>query len=201
MIQIKRNKIKLLGLTALAVASYGFAGIAQSQVKSQSADEFVQYGPEDAYWVFTVTCADDAERQVQRKTDGDLWCAKDVEGFCDLNREIAAEKSCSKEYTEATTATAASDQQASEEKQRSDDAEAEKAAQLKRQQEQERERQAQRARANAAAEAKREEEAKKQILIQEELLKIEQEKLNLRRQELELQQRAVEIEELLEKSE
>ncbi|RBP48425.1 hypothetical protein [Arenicella xantha] len=189
-------------LSLMILAALGLSPVSHAKVKSQTADEFAQYGPEDAYWVFTVTCADDSERKVQRKTDGEQWCAKDVDGFCDTDRVIAAEKSCSEEYLaaagQASTKAKPAAPKPSADQQR---AAAEKEREAKRRQQQERERAAQAAKEKADAEAKREQEAKDQISIQEELLKIEQEKLNLRRQELELQQRAVEIEELLEKSE
>jgi len=191
--------------TILFVGTTLFAGTALSQVSSISSDNLVQYGKDDAYWVASVTCTDESERIIQRKTDGNEWCGKAIEGFCDSTKESTAAKICGAQYTSSLSlleATKQAQNEAAQAEQRAKRAEQERLAEQQRaeqrrladqrveQQRLEREKKA----AAAAAPLKR------QITIDEELIQIEQEKLNLRRQELELQRRAVEIEALLEKS-
>jgi len=185
--------------TLFLACTFLFVNTAMSQVSSISNDELVQYAKEQAYWVANVTCASGGKRVVQRKTDGDEWCAKEIEGYCDAAKEGAAEKACTNDYTSALTARESARQaqaNAAREQARARQAEQQRQEQRRladqriAQQRAERERQA----AEAAAAP-----LKKQINIEEELIKIEQEKLDLRRQELELQRRAVEIQALLDK--
>ncbi|GHA16832.1 hypothetical protein GCM10008090_28100 [Arenicella chitinivorans] len=183
----------VIGYAAL-VGSIVFTATASAQVKTKTAEEFAQYGPEDAYWVFTVTCEDDSEHKVQRKTDGDLWCAKEIEGFCDANRDIAADKVCGDAFGEAYAEqknTIDAEQAARKQAEAESERKRSEAAAAKQREEQAKQQAAQRAQAEADAKVQR------QLSIEEELLKIEQEKLDLRRQELELQERAVQIQELL----
>jgi len=65
--------IALFGCAYLSVTQRAIA-----QLKSTTAENFAQYGPEDAYWVFSAICADDSERPIQRKTDGNQWCGQDI---------------------------------------------------------------------------------------------------------------------------
>ena len=136
-------------------------------MKSLSGEDFVQYGNEDAYWVFTAVCSDDSERKIQRKTDGTDWCGTDLTDFCDADKKAAAELICGSRYSEGLAL----------------QREASRAEQARQQAEQERRTQA----AAAASNAER-------IAIEEELISIEQEQIQLRRQELELQRRANKIE-------
>ena len=187
-------------LVTLVIGAITGSMPALAEVKSKTAEEFVQYGPEDAYWVFTATCADDQQRIIQRKTDGELWCIKDAEEFCDENRDKAADIACGPEFADSEAA-----EEQAREAARQAEAEAaraqaaERARQERQRQERERARAAEAER--AAEQARQEAAAKDQISIEEQLLKIEQEKLELRRQELELQRRAVEIQALLDESE
>lgn len=154
-----------------------------------SAEEFKQYAPEEAYWVVSVDCEDGSDpRVVQRKTDGNEWCGKDVDGFCAATKKDAAEKVCSAEYSDALTQRG----QAAAESQRRAEAQRQAAAEAARK------RREDEARATASRQQAAEAKRQNQIKIDEQLLQIEQEKLSLRRQELELQRRAVEIRESLE---
>ncbi len=187
----------VIGYAAL-VGGIVFSATAHAEVKSKTAEEFAQYGPEDAYWVFTVTCTDDTEHKVQRKTDGDLWCATAIEGFCDANRDVAADKVCGDEFGKAYAEQKSSiEAEQVARKQAEADAERKRAEAAAAKQREEQVKQQAAARAQAEADAK----AQRQLSIEEELLKIEQEKLDLRRQELELQERAVQIQELLDQEE
>jgi flagellar biosynthesis GTPase FlhF len=187
------NSIVLFISTAL------FAGTALCQVSSISSDNLVQYGKEQAYWVADVTCADESSRIIQRKTDGNEWCGKEVEGFCEATKEATAKKICGPQYTSSLALVVAT------QKAQDDAAQAEERAKRA-----ERERNEQRRVANQQIEQQRLERERKaaaaaplqkQISIDEELIEIEQDKLNLRRQELELQRRALEIQALLDQSE
>ena len=182
----------LLKPSILFITSALFANAAMSEVSTISSDSLVQYAKEQAYWVATVTCSDDSQRVIQRKTDGNEWCGKAVDGFCDADKEAAADRICGTQYTSALSlleATKQAQNEAAEAEERARRAERERQEQLAAQQ---RQQQAERERQAATAPLKR------QITIEEELIQIEQEKLNLRRQELELQRRASEIEALLE---
>ncbi len=193
------------------VSTMLFASSAMSQVSSISSDNLVQYGKEDAYWVADVSCADDSKRPIQRKTDSNNWCGKEVEGFCDTTKESAAKKVCGAQYTSSLSlleATKQAQNDAAQAEERANRAERERADQRRladqRIQQQRLEREQQAARQKRVADEEQRIAAEKrnatpapletQISIQEELIQIEQEKLDLRRQELELQRRAVEIE-------
>ena len=174
---------------AIALATGAFVA-SVSNAATLSAEEFKEYAPEEAYWVVSVNCEDGSDsRVIQRKTDGNKWCGKDIDGFCFDTKDQAAESVCGTEYgnklDQIKQSEAAKQRETSAQKQAAEKAENDR-------------RQAQARAASArqqAAEAKRQ----NQIKIDEQLLKIEQEKLSLRRQELELQRRAVEIRESLEK--
>ena len=134
-----------------------------------STEEFKEYAREEAYWVVSVDCEDGSEsRTIQRKTDGDQWCSKDLDGYCYDTKVVASDKVCGSAFSVAFTQ-AIENQQAEE-----------RAAREKREQERKRQQ---------AAESERQ----NKLAIEAELLEIEQSKLSLRRQELELQKRAVEI--------
>jgi flagellar biosynthesis GTPase FlhF len=183
----------------LFVSTALFAGTALSQVSSISGDNLVQYGKDQAYWVADVTCADESTRIVQRKTDGNEWCGKEVEGFCDTIKEAAATKICGPQYTNSLSLVVAAKKaqdDAEQAEQRAKRAERERTEQRRIANRQLEQQQLERERKAAAAAP-----LQKQISIDEELIKIEQGTLNLRRQELELQRRAVEIQALLDKSE
>ncbi len=168
----------LTGVTALMVTS-------QALGVTLSSEEFTEYASEEAYWVVSVNCDDGSDpRIIQRKTDGNQWCGKEVEGYCFNAKAETAEKVCSADYSDSLATAKRAEQ------------ERERQEQANRQAEQER-RQAQ-AQAALAQQQAAEAERQKQIDIDEQLLQIEQEKLSLRRQELELQRRAVEIREALE---
>jgi len=199
----------------LFISAALFAGTALSQVSNISNDNLVQYGKDQAFWVADVTCADESTRVIQRKTDGNEWCGKAVEGFCDTTKEAAAKKVCGPQYSSSLSllqATKQAQEDAAQAEKRAKRAEQERAEQERAEQERaeqrrlanERVEQQRIERERQEAEVVAEAEAvplKKQITIEEELIQIEQEKLNLRRQELELQRRAVEIETLLDESE
>lgn len=195
------------------VSTVLFTSSAISQVSSVSSDNLVQYGKEDAYWVADVTCADDSKRVIQRKTDSNTWCGKDIDGFCDETKDAAAIKICGTQYTSSLALLEAARQaqnDAAAAQDRANRAERERAEQRRladqRLQEQIAERQAREQRIaqeqRIALEKKNAAPAplKTQISIQEELIQIDQEKLDLRRQELELQRRAAEIEAELNKN-
>lgn len=201
-----KSNLGLLLLSTTLIASHGVA----AAVKSKSPEEFVQYGPEDAYFAFTATCDDDAKRVVQRKTDGNEWCVKGIKGFCDENKETAAEQACSSELALAMGTVQSSQKEADAAKQ----AEAERTAQAAKleqerlaKEEQERARAAdlerERAAARVAAQEKARKDAlaaqslKKKVQVEEELLKIDEELLELRQKDLDLQQRQTEIAEQL----
>lgn len=181
----------------VVIASSLFTTGVYAEVSSISSDNLVQYGKEQAFWVADVNCSDGSKRTIQRKTDGNEWCGKDVEGFCDSTKETTAVKICGAQYSSAlalleTAKQAQNDAAQAEERARR--AERDRAEQRRLAEQRTQEQRAERERQAAA------EPLKKQISIEEELLQIEQEKLNLRRQELELQRRAVEIQSLLDES-
>ncbi len=183
----------------LFISAALFAGTALSQVSNISSDNLVQYGKDQAFWVADVTCADDSIRVIQRKTDGNEWCGKAVEGFCDITKEGTAKKICGPEYTSSLSllqATKQAQDNAAQAEQRAKRAEQERAEQRQLANERIEQQRIEREQQAAAAAP-----LKKQITIEEELIQIEQDKLNLRRQELELQRRAVEIQALLDNSE
>lgn len=195
------KKITNLGLFGAAICLSCCSFMTFAAVDSLTTEEFVQYGPEDAYWQFTANCRDGAKRVVQRKTDGNDWCAKGLEGYCDVSREVAADKACGKDFAEAyanseqvrkaqSDATQAKAQAAAQKRQAESRAAAQRAADQRTREAAER--------AKAAQQAKIARQAQNQISIDEQLLKIEQEKLELRRQELELEKRVMEIEKSLE---
>lgn len=168
----------IFGATAALIASNAHA-------VTLSGEEFKEYAPEEAYWVVSVNCEDGSDsRVIQRKTDGNKWCGKEVDGYCFDTKADAADKVCAADYT----ATLNQIKQAEREKERQEQARLQA------------ERERREAAAREAAEREKAAEAKRQAQIQidEKLLQIEQEKLSLRRQELELQRRAVEIREALE---
>ena len=180
----------------LLVCSLMYSLTAVSQVSTISGDNLVQYGKQQAYWEADVTCSDNSERVVQRKTDGDEWCGKAIEGFCEPVKENAAQKVCAAEYTSALAAR----EEARQARNRAVEAQRARQAELQREEQRrladqriEQQRLEREKRAAAAPQEKR-------INIEEELIRIEQEKLDLRRQELELQRRAVEIQELLDEN-
>ena len=162
-----------------------------AQVKSVSGENFVQYGPEEAYWVFQAICDDDSERKIQRKTDGSEWCGKDLDSFCDTDKDKAADLICGPRYSEGlalqreTLRAEDAQKRAQQERERQE----EQDLVSRRRAEEERARLA-RAQAAAASESQR-------IAIEEELLTIDREKLKLRREEIELQRRVNEIEVIL----
>lgn len=169
-----------------------------SQAPKVSSENLVQIN-EDAYWAAEVSCNDNSERTVQRRTNGSEWCGKEVSGFCANNKDAAAVKVCGPEYSSALSLKESSikaKEDADQAKKRADRAERDREEQRRLSEQRLRQQQEEKARQAAAAAAP----LKKQISIEEELILIEQEKLNLRRQELELQKRAVEIEKLLEKA-
>lgn len=185
----------------LFISTALFAGTAFSQVSNISSDNLVQYGKDQAFWVADVTCTDESTRVIQRKTDGNEWCGKAIEGFCDTTKEAAAKKICSDQYSSSLSllqAAKQAQQDAAQAEQRAKQAEQERAEQRRLANERIEEQRVERERQEAEAQAA---PLKKQITIEEELIQIEQDKLNLRRQELELQRRAVEIQALLDKSE
>ena len=194
--------IKSIIATAFALT---LVNNAQAQVANISAETFAQYGKDEAYFVAEVECEQGgALRAIQRKTDGNNWCGKDVAGYCDASKDAAAKKVCGTEYgsaislledkTKAEEVAAEAQARAESERERAAVAERERAEQARRsQQQQARAAQAERERKAAAA------PLKKKISIEEQLITIEQEKLDLRRQELELQRRAVEIQKELDK--
>jgi len=172
-----------------------FNSVAKSQVSAISSDNLVQYGKEEAYWVADVTCSDDSKRSIQRKTDGNEWCGKAVDGFCDASKEGTAEKICGAQYSSALSlleATKQAQNNAAQAEERAKRAEQERAEQRRLAEQRIQQQRAERERIAAAAAP-----LKRQITIEEELIQIEQEKLDLRRQELELQRRSTEIEALL----
>lgn len=183
------TSILLIGFFVLSSTS------AQSQVSSISAEDFAQYGTEAAYWVATVTCTDGSERKIQRKTDGNLWCGKDVSGYCRELKNEAADLVCGDSYSvvwqnQNSAAAEEAAQREAEERRRRQQAEQRRAEQrIANQEAQRREQQA----AAAAASGP----SPEQLSIEEELITIEQEKIELRKQELELRRRAVEIQALL----
>jgi len=188
-------KLSITHIRSIVIASSLLATGAHAEVSSISSDNLVQYGKEEAYWVADVSCSDGSKRTIQRKTDGNEWCGKDVEGFCDSTKETTATKICGAQYSSAlalleTAKQAQNDAAQAEERARR--AERERAEQRRLADQRIEEQRVERERQAAAAAP-----LKKQISIEEELLKIEQEKLDLRRQELELQRRAVEIQSLL----
>lgn len=191
-------KLSITHILSVVVASSLLATTAHAEVSSISSDNLVQYGKEQAFWVADVSCSDGSKRTIQRKTDGNEWCGKDVEGFCDSTKEKTATKICGAQYSSSlalleTAKQAQNDAEQAE--QRARRAEQERAEQRRLADQQIENQRIERERQAAAAAP-----LKKQISIEEELLKIEQEKLDLRRQELELQRRAVEIQSLLDKS-
>jgi len=188
----------LLKSAMLFLGASLFAGTAMSQVSNISSDNLVQYGKDEAYWVANVTCSDEGKRTIQRKTDGNEWCGKSVEGFCETTKENAAKKVCGAQYTSALTLLEEAQQardNAAQAEERAKRAERERAEQRRLADQRIEQQRIEREKKAAAAAP-----LKKQITIEEELIQIEQEKLNLRRQELELQRRAVEIQALLDES-
>jgi len=145
-----------------------------------STEEFKEYAREEAYWVVSVDCENGSEsRIIQRKTDGDQWCSKDLDGYCYDTKVEAADKVCGNQFSLAYSQVLESQRaQAQAERQQ---AEAER---LKREQEKQRK-------------AAEEQDRQKQLAVEAELLEIEKQKLSLRKEELALQKRAVEIEEQL----
>lgn len=187
------NSTIFIGCTFLAGNSF-------AQVSGMSPENLVQIN-KDAYWSTNVTCKNGKVQTIQRKTDGSEWCGKTVSGYCDTNKDKAAEKVCGADYADKVSSLEEADRKAKEEKARAAKAkeEAERAEQ-RRLAEARRVQQEQRIQAERARKAAEAAPARKQISIEEQLIQVEQEKLNLRRQELELEKRAVEIEKLLEKA-
>lgn len=174
------NIDKTTTFQSLLVALSAFVTLAASASAvsaSYSPEQFTEYGPEMAYWVVKVKCDNiDEQRVIQRKTDGDNWCSKDLSSSCSATKSAMVKKVCSKEVTESlASAKRVENQRLLEEKTRQEQArKTQPKVSLKPV-----------SSSNAVSQNK--------ISIEEKLLKIEQEKLSLRRQELELQRRAVEI--------
>jgi hypothetical protein len=172
-----------------------FAPLAWSAaVVELSAEDFAQYGQEDAYWTVNVTCeGSSSENIIQRKTDGTEWCAKNDATACDEAKDAVAKMVCSDEYLSNLDASKNREEARIRE---------ERAAQVQR------ENAARKTTAPVvrvlvpAAPAKtapaEDNSLQNKISIEEQRLSIEQERLKLRRRELELERRAVEIEEQLE---
>lgn len=183
-------KTMILGFVFMLGGVFAINGVSYAQVKSMTPETLAQYGPEDAYWVFSAVCSDDSERQVQRKTDGQQWCGKDIDGFCQQDKSKAADMVCGQEYSQGlalqreTQRAQRARVQAQRERERQRTAERQRAAQALAEQ------QRQQAQVAAATSSQR-------ISIEEELIEIQQEKIELRREELELQRRAQEIQSLL----
>ncbi|MFT5574252.1 MAG: hypothetical protein ACI9FR_003190 [Cryomorphaceae bacterium] len=173
-----------------------FAPIAWSAaVVELSAEDFAQYGQEDAYWTVNVTCeGSSAENIIQRKTDGSQWCAKEDANACDEAKDTVAKRVCSDQYlSNLDNSKNLEDTRKSEER----------AAQTRRANE--RQLAARKTAApvvrvitSVAAAPAVDKNLLNKISIEEQRLSIEQERLKLRRRELELERRAVEIEEQLE---
>jgi len=179
-----------------------FTSTAVSEVSSISGDNLVQYGKEEAYWVADVTCDDNSQRGIQRKTDGDQWCGIDFDGFCDTTKESTAKKVCSAQYTSSLNlleATKQAQNSAAEAEERAKRAEEARAQSIRAEQRRlaDQRLESQRLERQRVANAAEVEPLKKRINIDEDIIRIENEKLKLRRQELELQRRASEIQSLL----
>ncbi len=191
---------RMIKTVMTVIATVALTSTAQAEVASIAPENFAQYDKDEAYWVAEVSCKQtDGTRTIQRKTDGNEWCGKDLPGFCDTDKDDAANKVCGAEYTSALAAIddkIKAEKAAAVAQARATKAEQDSAAAQRRQAQQERVR-AQNERDRQAAAAP----LKKKISIEEQLIKIEQEKLDLRRQELELQRRAVDIQKLLDKNE
>jgi len=71
-----------------------------TNVANTSKENFAQYGKEDAYWVVTVTCNNQNQHTVQRKTDQDTWCPKDKTDSCNEDKKVTFEYVCSDAYAE-----------------------------------------------------------------------------------------------------
>jgi len=199
--------MKKIARIAMVVAmNFVVSSAVIAQVESISPESFAQYGQDNAFWVAEVTCSGESnKRLIQRKTDGNEWCGKDVVGNCAENKDDVARKVCSPTYS-AAMASAIDEQKAAQEAEKAalvaKAAEA-KAAKLEAQ----RKEKALAAKRRQAAEAKARAEEKKKALaaapikkkisIEQQLIKIEQEKLELRGEELKLKRRAVEIKALL----
>ena len=152
----------LLMLTGVLLSNASYA-------VRMSTEEFKEYAREDAYWVVSVDCEDGSEsRTIQKKTDGDQWCSKDIDGYCYDTKVVAADRVCGNSFALALI------------QKQENQAAQEKLEQQKQEEQQKRDQEEEQAR-------------QRQLAIEAELLEIEQEKLGLRRQELELQKRAVEI--------
>ena len=188
-------------ILATAIA-FTFANSAFAQVANIAPETFAQYGKNEAYFVAEVSCTEgSATRAIQRKTDGEEWCGKEVAGYCGENKDDAAKKVCSSDYSAAiseleSNEKAEKEAAAAQARAAQEQARAAEARRLQQQQQQARAAQAEREKQAAAAAAP----LKKKISIEEQLIKIEQEKLDLRRQELELQRRAVDVQKLLDKA-
>ncbi|GAA6137573.1 hypothetical protein NBRC116583_13200 [Arenicella sp. 4NH20-0111] len=169
---------RLLVIAGMASMSF------QVNAITMSGEEFKEYAAEEAYWVVSVDCENGSDpRVIQRKTDGNQWCAKELDGYCFDSKDDASKEVCGEKYSSAAEELNAQAKDKAKREQEARDNE------RKRREDAER----------AAAERKRaaDEKRQNQISIDEQLLKIEQEKLSLRRQELELQRRAVEIRDAL----
>lgn len=167
-------------LVAMGIATLSF----QASAVTMSGEEFKEYAAEEAFWVVSVDCENGSEpRVIQRKTDGNQWCAKELDGYCYDTKAETGKEVCGEKYNSEF------DQINQQVKEKAQKEQAARDAERKRRE----------AAAREATERKRAEDAKRQnqISIDEQLLKIEQEKLSLRRQELDLQRRAVEIRDAL----
>lgn len=172
----------ILSKTAIvALVSVIMSSTTSAQVKSVSAEDFVQNGA-DAYWVFTAVCENGSERTIQRKADADDWCGKDVEGFCEADKTKASEMICGTEYSSALltireTALAEQDRERELRQQQEQQQIAQQRAELERTRVQQ---------AQAASRARREQ-------VEQQLIDLERQRIDLIREQRELQLRAAEI--------
>jgi hypothetical protein len=167
-----------------------FAPIAWSAaVVELSAEDFAQYGQEDAYWTVNVTCeGSSAENIIQRKTDGTDWCAKEDANACNEAKDEVAKIVCGDQYLSnlSNTKTIVDTPKRVEPAVQTRPAARKTVAPVVR------------VIVPAAAAPVENNNLQNKISIEEQRLSIEQERLKLRRRELELERRAGEIEELLE---
>ena len=146
-----------------------------------STEEFKEYAREDAYWVVSVDCENGSEaRIIQRKTDGDQWCSKELDGYCYDTKVEAADKVCGNQFSLAFSQVLESQRLEAQAQRQRAEAERKKIEQEKQRK------------------AEQEKDRQNRLAIEAELLEIEQQKLSLRKEELALQKRAVEIEKQLE---
>ena len=184
-------------LTYIALLSLLLASntINASNVANTSKESFAQYGKEDAYWVVTVTCNDNSEHIVQRKTDQEAWCPKGNDSTCNEDKTAAFNTVCSEAY-----AIKSKEIEAAEELKRQEIAaqqQQEQAQQAQAQQAQNRQTEEEKA---AALQAIRDAEQKiqQQIFIEESIQIVQRQLATLSNREREIQRRIAEIDALIE---